>query len=92
MRTLSAALLITYGLAISAHAVEVGPTPDDADAISPKENVIQLFDGKSLQGWHKPAKRIGHGTGGHWAVENGVLAGEQDPPGSGVRARRVRVE
>jgi hypothetical protein len=42
-----------------------------------------LFDGKSLEGWHKPPKRIGHGTGGNWTVEQGILIGEQDPPGSG---------
>jgi hypothetical protein len=42
-----------------------------------------MFDGQSLKGWHKPPKRIAHGTGGHWWVEDGVLLGEQDPPGSG---------
>jgi hypothetical protein len=42
-----------------------------------------LFDGASHKGWHKPPKRISHGTGGHWWVEDGVLLGEQDPPGSG---------
>src|SRR6476661_5466810 len=42
-----------------------------------------LFDGKSLKGWHKPPKRIGHGTGGHWFVKDGLLVCEQDPPGSG---------
>ncbi len=42
-----------------------------------------LFDGKSLAGWHKPPRKISHGTGGHWTVEDGVLVGEQDPPGSG---------
>ena len=42
-----------------------------------------LFDGQSLKGWHKPSKRIAHGTGGHWWVEDGVLLGEQDPAGSG---------
>jgi hypothetical protein len=42
-----------------------------------------LFDGQSLKGWHKPPKRIGHGTGGHWFVQDGLLLGEQDPPGSG---------
>src|ERR1700726_3732498 len=47
------------------------------------ENPAPLFDGQSLKGWHKPPKRIGHGTGGHWWVENGILLGEQDPPGSG---------
>ena len=43
----------------------------------------QLFDGQSLKGWHKPPKRIGHGTGGHWFVRDGLLVCEQDPPGSG---------
>ena len=45
---------------------------------------ITLFDGKTLKGWHKNPEEIGHGTGGQWTVEpDGVLAGEQDPPGSG---------
>lgn len=45
---------------------------------------IELFDGKTLRGWHKNPQKIGHGTGGRWSVEpGGVLAGEQDPPGSG---------
>jgi hypothetical protein len=45
---------------------------------------IVLFDGKTLDGWHKNPEKIGHGSGGRWSVEpGGVLAGEQDPPGSG---------
>jgi hypothetical protein len=44
----------------------------------------RLFDGKTLNGWHKPPEKIGHGTGGQWLVEvSGILTGEQDPPGSG---------
>ena len=42
-----------------------------------------LFDGETLKGWHKNPQRIGHGTGGTWRAENGVITGEQDPPGSG---------
>jgi len=42
-----------------------------------------VFDGKTLAGWHKNPEKIGHGTGGRWTVENGVITGEQDPPGSG---------
>ena len=42
-----------------------------------------LFDGKTLDGWHRNPEKIGHGTGGSWQVEDGVIAGEQDPPGSG---------
>src|SRR5437667_12282487 len=40
------------------------------------------FNGKDLSGWHKNPEKIGHGTGGHWTVENGAITGEQDPPGS----------
>ena len=44
---------------------------------------IELFDGHTLNGWHTNPKPIGHGTGGRWAVEDGAITGEQDPPGSG---------
>lgn len=43
-----------------------------------------LFNGKDLSGWHRQKERGQHGTGGNWGVtEDGVLFGEQDPPGSG---------
>jgi hypothetical protein len=50
---------------------------------APADGWIDLFDGKSLAGWHKNHERIGHGTGGRWQIEDGVITGEQDPPGSG---------
>ena len=49
----------------------------------PKNDWIELFDGKTLKGWHKNPQKIGHGTGGNWQVEDGAITGEQDPPGSG---------
>lgn len=65
--------IVTITLATVAHAAE--PAGNDW---------ITLFDGKSLKGWHTNPDKIGHGTGGKWTVEaDGVLAGEQDPPGSG---------
>ena len=42
-----------------------------------------IFDGKSLAGWHTNPHRIGHGLGGRWRVLDGVITGDQDPPGSG---------
>ncbi|MEZ5941709.1 MAG: DUF1080 domain-containing protein [Planctomycetaceae bacterium] len=43
-----------------------------------------LFNGHDLTGWHLQRERGQHGTGGHWGVtDNGVLFGEQGPPGSG---------
>ena len=50
---------------------------------APADGWIELFDGKSLAGWHKNPMKIGHGTGGNWQVEDGSITGEQDPPGSG---------
>ncbi|MFT7643140.1 MAG: hypothetical protein ACI9G1_004905 [Pirellulaceae bacterium] len=54
-----------------------------ADAAAKKDEWIELFDGKTLDGWHKNPQRIGHGTGGVWRAEDGSITGEQDPPGSG---------
>ena len=42
-----------------------------------------LFDGKTLDGWHTNPEKIGHGTGGRWTIDDGIIVGEQDPPGSG---------
>jgi len=47
------------------------------------EGFVSIFDGKTLDGWHKNPARIGHGTGGEWVVEDGAIVGQQDPPGSG---------
>jgi hypothetical protein len=48
-----------------------------------EEGFQSLFDGQTLNGWHKNPQRIGHGTGGEWTVEDGAITGQQDPPGSG---------
>jgi len=50
---------------------------------APADGWIELFDGKTLKGWHKNPEKIGHGTGGNWLVEDGAITGEQDPPDSG---------
>ncbi len=56
---------------------------DEAPTKTDSDGYIQLFDGKTLKGWHKNPEKIGHGTGGRWYVEDGMIVGEQDPPGSG---------
>jgi len=54
-----------------------------ASAAPQSPDWIDLFDGKTLDGWHKNPAKIGHGTGGDWHVEDGAITGQQDPPGSG---------
>ena len=47
-----------------------------------------IFDGKTLEGWHVSAK-TGHSrasqnkSGGKWVVEDGAIVGTQDIPGNG---------
>lgn len=67
--------LILSGVLLGAAAPGEEASSDDGWTV--------LFDGKSLDGWHKNPQRIGHGTGGQWQVEEGVITGQQDPPGSG---------
>ncbi len=79
LRTRSIILCLTIeSLSISALLADAMASEPNADGW------IELFDGKTLKGWHTNPEKIGHGTGGRWTVEpGGVLAGEQDPPGSG---------
>ena len=69
-RTLPALVLSIVGLLFAAPA-------------SAEDGWITLFDGQTLNGWHKNPQKIGHGTGGEWTVEDGAITGQQDPPGSG---------
>jgi hypothetical protein len=71
-------------LLLAANTTWAAAAKPKAAAKPDKDGWITLFDGKTLEGWHRNPQKIGHGTGGHWTVEEGgVLAGEQDPPGSG---------
>jgi len=43
---------------------------------------VPIFDGKTLNGWHK-LTTIPEDQGSKWEVIDGVLVGDQDPPGVG---------
>src|SRR5262252_3090782 len=43
-----------------------------------------LFDGVSLRGWTRQPRSLAQPSLGRWVVEDGVIIGGQDPPGSGL--------
>lgn len=50
----------------------------------PANQWISLFNATDLSGWHTQKEKGQHGTGGNWGVtKEGILFGEQSPPGSG---------
>ena len=49
------------------------------------EGFRSLFDGVSLKGWKRSPRALNQPSLGIWTVENGVITGGQDPPGSGIR-------
>lgn len=71
-------MLKLFFLSITTGAILLNP------CIAEDQKWTPLFNGKDLTGWHRQTERGQHGTGGNWGVtEEGILFGEQDPPGSG---------
>jgi hypothetical protein len=51
-----------------------------------------LFDGHTLRGWTPKVRDPAHPSLGKWVVEDGIIIGGQDPPGSGLGAYLVSDE
>ena len=51
-----------------------------------------LFDGVSLSGWTRKSRNPAQPSLGRWSVEDGVIIGGQDPPGSGLGSYLVSDE
>jgi hypothetical protein len=58
------------------------PPPAETQAAS-EEGFVALFDGETLGGWHRHEGLPEDNIGGKWEVIDGVIAGDQDPPGAG---------
>lgn len=48
-----------------------------------EKGFVSLFDGKTTDGWWRQDKVPKFHVGGKWEVVDGVLVGQQDPPGKG---------
>jgi hypothetical protein len=51
-----------------------------------------LFDGVSLRGWTRKVRDPANPSLGQWRVEDGIIVGGQDPPGSGLGSYLVSDE
>lgn len=72
--------------ATTASALSSADDTDSREVRAKADTVVwtTLFNGRDLTGWHLQKERGLHGTGGHWGVtQDGLLSGEQGPPGSG---------
>lgn len=83
LQTISAAACV-------APFAKLNAAPRNSPSPKTEPGFTSLFDGQTLDGWHTNAVKSAHGSGGRWAVEDGVggggvgtLTGEQNPPGSG---------
>jgi len=54
-----------------------------ADEAVSEEGFVSLFDGETLDGWHRHDGLPESNIGGKWEVIDGAIAGDQDPPGAG---------
>jgi hypothetical protein len=58
------------------------PPAEPARTIT-EEGFDSLFDGETLDGWHRHEGLPDSDIGGKWEVIDGAIAGDQDPPGAG---------
>lgn len=77
------AMLLAMG-ALSPSTIWADETPattvTEAEA---EEGFVPLFDGTSLDGWWRQDKVPKYHVGGKWEIIDGIMVGQQHPPGKG---------
>jgi hypothetical protein len=79
-------LLAMAGIALAQGRVRAQEASGKDDGFRP------LFDGVSLRGWKRQPRTLAQPSLGRWTVEDGVLVGGQEPPGSGIGSYLVTDE
>lgn len=72
-------------MTVEAPAEEETPSATSAETDPPDSGpgFVSLFNGSDLEGWHRHMGVPEDYRGGKWEVVNGVIEGDQDPPGKG---------
>lgn len=79
-------LFCVLGLAACSSAPQESVTEEMTTSTSIEaadEGFVSLFNGETLEGWHKFENLPGDQVGGKWVVQNGAIVGDQNPPGYG---------
>lgn len=76
-------LFATLLSACSSAPDDTAETDNASASVDQEGEWISLFDGETLQGWHRHENLPGDQVGGKWEVADGVIVGDQDPPGHG---------
>ncbi len=76
-------LMVGIAAACSSTASDSADSETAAASGQQKSEWISLFDGETLDGWHRHENLPGDQVGGKWEVVDGAITGDQDPPGHG---------
>lgn len=77
------ASVAVVSIILSRHIHSAEPPAQNAKPAASDEGFVSLFDGKTLDGWWLHTGVPKFHVGGKWEVVDGVLEGQQDPPGKG---------
>lgn len=65
------------------HLLRASDTLNTLTAAEQQAGWHLLFDGETLDGWHRHMNLPGDQVGGQWDVQDGAIVGDQHPPGHG---------
>jgi hypothetical protein len=77
------ALVIGCSAPAPVEEAPAAPPPAEPAGTVSEEDFVSLFDGETLDGWHRHEGLPESNIGGKWEVIDGAIAGDQDPPGAG---------
>ncbi len=83
MKVMRCAVVVALLVPRAGLCADRAASPEEAPASRSEEGFVSLFDAKTLAGWHPHNEVPKAHVGGKWVVRDGLLIGDQGPPGKG---------